>query len=187
MSTSDNLKESEPKSEDLLQIKPVGKMDMRSITSKKNALKTGRYAKDGAIPLLCNDCYLRPIEKQGNGKCSFFKEGAVCCIDDKLKGICEQYDTRNPEDIKEILDELAHIYMLRVLKANWLATKDGGFVDKATDAQTKQLLNIIVLINDLSRKVVISAEETRSFRGGLSEMFRKVNVTQFGSGDSGGK
>ena len=148
--------------DDLFKIKSIdGKnivsADKRKIISPYNSTK---HFKDANIPAYCDQCVYRSVDTGGNGKCPKYEAGAVCSIRDDYIKIINQLDTRNPEDVKSMLDMIAKISFENVLMALTQAKMDGNIPDRNTKSEINTLLAVVKSINDLNTKVVVTEQKT---------------------------
>ena len=138
--------------DDLFKIKSInGKnivsADKRKIISPYNSTK---HFKDANIPAYCDQCVYRSVDTGGNGKCPKYEAGAVCSIRDDYIKIINQLDTRNPEDVKSMLDMIAKISFENVLMALTQAKMDGNIPDRNTKSEINTLLAVVKSINDIA-------------------------------------
>ena len=131
----------------------VVKEDKRKTISPFNSAK---HFKDANIPALCDQCIYRSIEEGGNGKCPKYEKGAVCAIREDFVKLLNSMDTRQPEDVKDMLDLIAKLSMENVLMALTQAKFDGNVPDRNTKSEINTLLNVIKAINDLNGKIVLT-------------------------------
>ena len=148
--------------DDLFKIKSIdGKnvvsTDKRKIISPYNSTK---HFKDANIPAYCDQCVYRSVDTGGNGKCPKYEAGAVCSIRDDYIKIINSLDTRNPEDVKSMLDMIAKISFENVLMALTQAKMDGNIPDRNTKSEINTLLAVVKSINDLNTKVVVTEQKT---------------------------
>ena len=148
--------------EKIFKIKPVGKggeviLDKRKTISPFNSAK---HLKSANIPALCDQCVYKSIEDGGNGKCPKYEKGAVCAIREDFVKFINELDTREPEDVKAMLDMIAKLSFENVLMALAESKFDGNIPDRNTKSEINTLLNVVKAINDLNSKIVIS-EKTR--------------------------
>ena len=151
------------------------KKDGRSITSKTNAMKHGKYA---TLPIYCNDCYYRAEDAGGNGKCAAYLKDSVCTVKDDIKKHCATYDTRDPETLKDITNDNIKLLQERVMFSVFTSGMDGNLLDKATNAQMNTLHQFIRLAKDLNGTVKITAEQSQTEGDAdfISNLFKKVSV-----------
>ena len=149
--------------------------DKRTTTSKYNALKHGRYAK---LPMYCDDCYYRSVEAGGNGKCKAYEAESLCGIRADIRKHCDAIDSRKPEALKKITDEMIHVLMERVLFAAFQANMDGNLVDKATNAQLHSLHQYIKLMKELEGTVKITATQAEGVDDAdeITKLFQQISV-----------
>lgn len=162
----------------------IVKEDKRSITSKYNALKTGKRA---ILPLLCNNCDLRPKEAGGIGGCIVYVKDSTCNVRADIRKYNEQFDTRNPEDMKQIVDDQVHLLLERVAFAEFRAGVEGGLLDKATLAQLNTLRDYVKLQNELMGSVKLTAieEQTIDVKDDIKKLFRSFTAEKIGGGVDG--
>ena len=96
--------------------------------------------------------FYRSIADGGNGKCPKYEAGAACAIRDDFVKFINELDTRNPEDLKEMLDMIAKLSFENVLMALTQSKLDGNIPDRNTKSEISTLLNIVKAINELSGK-----------------------------------
>ena len=162
--------------DDLFKIKPIGGKniiveDKRKTVSPFNSAK---HFKDANIPAYCDQCIYRSVDSGGNGKCPKYEKGAVCAIRDDFVKFINELDTREPEDIKSILDMLVKLSFENVLMALTQAKMDGNIPDRNTKSEINSLLSIVKSINDLNSKVTISEEKRYSKEGDIENIFRQI-------------
>jgi len=160
----------------------VVKIDQRKVTSKYNAVKHGVYAN---FPLLCNNCDLRPKETGGIGGCNVYQKDSTCNVRKDIRKYNEQFDTRDPEQLKHIVDDQIHLLLERVAFAEFRAGVEGGLLDKATLAQTHELRDFIKLQHELMGSVKITAieEENLDVKNDIRKLFRSVTAEKTGGVD----
>jgi hypothetical protein len=169
--------------DDLFKIKSInGKnivsADKRKIISPYNSTK---HFKDANIPAYCDQCVYRSVDTGGNGKCPKYEAGAVCSIRDDYIKIINQLDTRNPEDVKSMLDMIAKISFENVLMALTQAKMDGNIPDRNTKSEINTLLAVVKSINDLNTKVVVTEQKTIDDKtGDISSIFRQIKAQKSG-------
>ena len=120
--------------------KPVIKEDKRKTISPFNSAK---HLKTANIPALCDQCVYRSIDEGGNGKCPKYEKGAACAIRDDFVKFIEDLDTRNPEDLKAMMDMLAKLSFENVLMALTQSKMDGNIPDRNTKSEVNTLLGIV--------------------------------------------
>lgn len=151
----------------------VASEDKRKTLSPYNSAK---HFKEANIPALCDQCVYRSIEEGGNGKCPKYEKGAVCAIRKDFITLINNLDTREPEDVKNMLDLIAKLSMENVLMALTQAKFDGNVPDRNTKSEINTLLNIIKTINELNSKIVLT-EKTEFGKGGdISSIFRQIKA-----------
>jgi len=158
--------------------KNVVSTDKRKIISPYNSTK---HFKDANIPAYCDQCIYRSVDTGGNGKCPKYEKGAICSIRDDFVKIINQIDTRNPDDIKSMLDMIAKISFENVLMALTQAKMDGNIPDRNTKSEINTLLAIVKSINDLNTKIVITEKsETNDKTGDITSIFKQIKAQRSG-------
>ena len=162
----------------IFRIKPVGNTKLvvenkRKTVSPFNSTKNLKFAN---IPALCDQCVYRSIEDGGNGKCPKYEAGAVCAIRDDFVKFIAGLDTREPEDVKAMLDMLVKLSFENVLMALTQAKMDGNIPDRNTKSEINSLLNIVKSINDLNSKISITEEKRYSKEGDIENIFRQIKA-----------
>ena len=164
--------------DDLFKIKPIGNMNVvvenkRKTVSPFNSAKNLKYAN---IPALCDQCVYRDIESGGNGKCPKYEKGAVCAIRDDFVKFINELDTREPEDVKAMLDMLVKLSFENVLMALTQSKMDGNIPDRNTKSEINSLLNIVKSINDLNSKITMTEEKRYTKEGDIENIFRQIQA-----------
>jgi len=164
--------------EDLFKIKPVGKTTTVVENKRKTVspFNSAKHLKTANIPALCDQCVYRSVEDGGNGKCPKYEKGAVCVIREDFLGFIKELDTREPEDIKSMLDMLVKLSFENVLMALTQAKMDGNIPDRNTKSEINSLLSIVKSINDLNSKVTISEEKRYTKEGDIENIFRQIKA-----------
>jgi len=163
---------------DIFKIKPVGKggeviLDKRKTVSPFNSAK---HLKSANIPALCDQCVYKSIEDGGNGKCPKYEKGAVCAIREDFVRFINELDTRNPEDVKAMLDMLAKLSFENVLMALAESKFDGNIPDRNTKSEINTLLNVVKAINDLNSKIVLSEKTKYDSKGDIESIFKQIKA-----------
>lgn len=164
---------------DLFKIKPIGGKnivveDKRKTVSPFNSAK---HFKDANIPAYCDQCMYRSIDSGGNGRCPKYELGAICAIREDFIKVINQIDTRNPEDVKAMLDMIAKLSFENVLMALTQAKMDGNIPDRNTKSEINTFLNIVKSLTDLSTKIMIT--ETTSLddkTGDITSIFKQIKA-----------
>ena len=164
---------------DLFKIKPIdGKNivveDKRKTISPFNSAK---HFKDANIPAYCDQCMYRSIESGGNGRCPKYEKGAICTVREDFIKVINQIDTRNPEDVKAMLDMIAKLSFENVLMALTQAKMDGNIPDRNTKSEINTFLNIVKSLTELSTKIMIT--ETKSVddkTGDITSIFKQIKA-----------
>tara|TARA_R100000963_G_C4626677_1_gene92759 strand:+ start:517 stop:1041 length:525 start_codon:yes stop_codon:yes gene_type:complete len=167
----------------LFKIKPIGNKsivveDKRKTISPFNSAK---HFKTANIPALCDQCVYRSLEDGGNGKCPKYEAGAVCAIREDFVKFINELDTRNPEDLKSMIDMIAKISFENVLMALTQAKMDGNIPDRNTKSEIKTLLEIVKSINDLNSKIVVTEKQEYTKEGDIANIFRQIRAQKSGN------
>ena len=149
------------KDEEIFKIKPVGNKNIVVEDKRKtiSPFNSAKHFKAANIPALCDQCVYKSIEAGGNGKCPKYEEGAVCAIREDFLKFINELDTRNPEDLKAMIDMLAKISFENVLMALTQAKMDGNIPDRNTQSQTNTLINLIKLMSEVSNKITVTEKK----------------------------
>ncbi len=163
---------------EIFKIKPVGKggevvLDKRKTVSPFNSAK---HLKSANIPALCDQCVYKSIDDGGNGKCPKYEKGAVCAIREDFVKFINELDTRQPEDVKAMLDMLAKLSFENVLMALAESKFDGNIPDRNTKSEINTLLNVVKAINDLNSKIVISEKTRYDNKGDIESIFKQIKA-----------
>ena len=164
--------------DNIFKIKPVGNMKLvvenkRKTVSPFNSAKNLKFAN---IPALCDQCVYRDIESGGNGKCPKYEKGAVCAIRDDFVKFINELDTREPEDVKAMLDMLAKLSFENVLMALAESKFDGNIPDRNTKSEINTLLNVVKSINELNSKIVLSEKTKYDSKGDIESIFKQIKA-----------
>ena len=163
---------------DIFKIKAIGNMNVVSEDKRKtiSPFNSAKHFKDANIPALCDQCVYRSIEEGGNGKCPKYEKGAVCAIRSDFIKLLNTLDTRNPEDVKDMLDLIAKLSMENVLMALTKAKFDGNVPDRNTKSEINTLLNIMKAINDLNSKIILTEKTEYGKTGDIASIFRQIKA-----------
>lgn len=153
--------------------KNVVKEDKRKTVSPFNSAK---HLKTANIPALCDQCVYRSIDDGGNGKCPKYEKGAACGIRDDFVKFIGELDTRNPEDLKAMMDMLAKLSFENVLMALTQSKMDGNIPDRNTKSEVNTLLGIVKSINDLNSKIEITETTEYDKSGDIANIFRQIKA-----------
>jgi hypothetical protein len=162
----------------LFKIKPIGKggkvvLDKRKTVSPFNSAKHLRTAN---IPAYCDQCVYRSIDTGGNGKCPKYEAKAICAIREDFVKFINELDTRNPEDVKSMLDMLAKLSFENVLMALAESKFDGNIPDRNTKSEINTLLNVVKSINELNSKIVLSEKTKYDSKGDIESIFKQIKA-----------
>ena len=168
-------------SDDIFKIEPVGNKDLVVENKRKtiSPFNSAKHLKTANIPALCDQCVYRSIEDGGNGKCPKYEAGAVCAIRNDFINLINTLDTRNPEDLKSMMDMLSKLSFENVLMALTQAKMDGNIPDRNTKSEVNTLLGIVKSINDLNAKIVVT-EKTEYRQGDIENIFRQIKAQRSG-------
>ena len=162
----------------IFKIKPIGNTKLvvenkRKTISPFNSAKNLKFAN---IPALCDQCVYRSVEDGGNGKCPKYEAGAVCAIRDDFVKFIAELDTREPEDVKAMLDMLVKLSFENVLMALTQAKMDCNIPDRNTKSEINSLLSIVKSIHDLNSKISITEEKRYTKEGDIENIFRQIKA-----------
>ena len=155
----------------------IASEDKRKTLSKFNAAK---HFKTANIPALCDQCVYRSIETGGNGKCPKYEAGAACGIRDDFVQFINEIDTRNPEDLKSMMDMIAKLSFENVLMALTQSKLDGNIPDRNTKSEINTLLNVVKSINDMNSKIVVTEKAEYNKEGDIANIFRQIKAQKSG-------
>jgi hypothetical protein len=153
--------------------KLLGTVDKRKSVSAFNAAKHLRSAE---LPALCNDCIYRSIDSGGNGKCPKYELDASCAIREDIQKVIGDMDTRDPEQLKGILDYLVKLYTEQIFVALGESKMDGNIPDRNTNAQLNSLLKIINTMVELSGKVEIKETQVFDEKNIMKSIFKEMTA-----------
>ena len=153
--------------------KLVASVDKRKSISSFNAAKHLRSAE---LPALCNDCIYRSVETGGNGKCPKYEADATCAIRADIQKVVGDMDTRDPEQLKGILDYLVKLYTEQIFVALGESKMDGNIPDRNTNAQLNSLLKIINTMVELSGKVEIKETQVFDEKNIMKSIFKEMTA-----------
>jgi len=163
--------------EDIFKIEAVGNKNFVQENKRKtiSPFNSAKHMKTANLPALCDQCVYRSIDDGGNGKCPKYEAGAVCAIRNDFVNMINSLDTRNPEDLKSMMDMLAKLSFENVLMALTQAKMDGNIPDRNTKSEVNTLLGIVKSINDLNAKIVVT-EKTEYRQGDIENIFREIKA-----------
>jgi len=167
--------------DDLFKIKPLDgtvSVDKRKTVSPFNSVK---HLKTANIPALCDQCIYRSIDDGGNGKCPKYEKASVCTVREDFVKFINDLDTRNPEDLKGMMDMIAKLSFENVLMALTQSKMDGNIPDRNTKSEINTLLSVVKSINDLNSKIVVSEEAKFDKSGDIESIFRQIKAQKSGS------
>ena len=169
-------------SHDLFKIKSIGGKDVVSADKRKliSPFNSTKHFKAANIPALCDQCVYRSVADGGNGKCPKYEAGAVCAIREDFLKFINELDTRDPEDVKAMMDMLAKISFENVLMALTQAKMDGNIPDRNTKSEIKTLLDIVKSINDLNSKITITEQKEYNKEGDIANIFKQIKAQKSG-------
>jgi hypothetical protein len=149
------------------------KMNKHKIISPYNSAKHLKYAK---LPAECNKCVYRSEEEGGNGRCPKYEKDAACAVRKDIKGFLDNINTRNPEDLKMLLDTMGKEMAENVFLALVHAQMDGNIPDRNAISQQNAFLNIAKLLVELGEKITVTEKKTYGDDGNLEELFRQLEL-----------
>jgi len=163
------------KKEPSIRLKPDNKVviNKHKTVSPYNSAKHLKYAK---LPAECDKCIYRSEEEGGNGRCPKFEKGAACAVRKDIKNFLDQINTRNPEDLKMLLDTMAKEMGENVFLALVQAQMDGNIPDRNAISQQNAFLNIAKLMVELGSKITVTEKKSFDDEGNLEELFRQLEV-----------
>ena len=161
------------KREPSIRLKPDNTVEINKhkTVSPYNSAKHLKYAK---LPAECNKCIYRSEEEGGNGRCPKYEKDAACAIRKDIKQFLDQINTRNPEDLKMLLDTMAKEMGENVFLALVQAQMDGNIPDRNSISQQNAFLNIAKLLVELGSKITVTEKKSFDENGDLEELFRQL-------------
>jgi hypothetical protein len=88
----------------------------------------------------------------------------------------DQINTRNPEDLKMLLDTMAKEMGENVFLALVQAQMDGNIPDRNAISQQNAFLNIAKLLVELGSKITVTEKKSFDEEGNLEELFRQLEL-----------
>lgn len=172
---------------DIFKIKPLPNSTKNLVVENKrktvSPYNRAKHFKAANIPALCDQCVYRSIDTGGNGKCPKYEEGAVCAIRKDFITFINELDTRNPEDLKTMIDTIAKIVFENVLMALTQAKMDGNIPDRNTKSEINTLLNVVKSLTDLNSKITVTEKAEYNKEGDIANIFRQIKAQKSGSND----
>lgn len=147
--------------------------DKRKRVSKYNRFAHGQSTD---LPAYCDTCVFRSKESGGGGQCPKYKEGSTCVLRKDLAEMFATYSTREPEDLKNITDQLIKLKLEDVYMAELISRMDGNLPDKSSRAELNSLVQLLKLSKDLNIVEIKATETTKTGADGLEEIMRQVIV-----------
>ena len=105
-----------------------------------------------------------------------YEAGAVCAIREDFVKFINELDTRNPEDVKNMLDMIAKLSFENVLMALTQSKLDGNIPDRNTKSEINTLLNIVKSINELNSKITVTEQKEYDKEGDIANIFRQIKA-----------
>ena len=164
---------------DIFKIEPIGNKNLVVENKHKTVspFNSAKHLKTANLPALCDQCVYRSVESGGNGKCPKYEAGAVCAIRKDFVNMINLIDTRNPEDLKAMIDMIAKLSFENVLMALTQAKMDGNIPDRNTKSEINTLLNVVKAINDLNTKVVVTEGQAFDEKtGDITSIFKQIKA-----------
>ena len=167
------------KKEPTMKLKKDGEvvLNKHKTVSPYNSAKHLKYAK---LPAECDKCIYRSEDEGGNGRCPKYEKGAACAVRKDIKNFLDQINTRNPEDLKMLLDTMAKEMGENVFLALVQAQMDGNIPDRNSISQQNAFLNIAKLLVELGSKVTVTEKKSYDENGDLEELFRQLEFKEGG-------
>lgn len=132
----------------------------------------------GSITPLCNDCPMKPVNEGGNGKCTEYIEDSACIIRKDIKKAVENYKTRDPVEILElvIVDFENNFEDIQFLSA---IERMSGETNQELTKRKKLHIDLARLVNELkSRKSKIEIEQKTISDDVKTEISRIIRMEQ---------
>ena len=104
----------------------------------------------------------------------------MCAIREDFVKFINDLDTRNPEDLKAMIDMIAKLSFENVLMALTQAKMDGNIPDRNTKSEINTLLQIVKSLNDLNNKIVVTERTEFDKTGDISNIFRQIKARKSG-------
>lgn len=150
-------------------------IDERSLTSRFNTLKTGKFA--NLQTLKCNECDAKPAELGGTGQCKYYGKDLICYYDIKHAKMYDNLDTRKVSDIQTHVDIQVFQNAVLAQRAIALANMAGGIPDKVAHRQGAELREWLKFAQLLATPK-ITAKKTERFTSGdeFTEIIKELYV-----------
>lgn len=144
--------------------------DKRQVTSAANALGEGKQAR---LPFYCDTCVLRPSDVGGSvGGCPVYEKGSICTVDTKYEEFIEKWNTRDPDQLRDLVDTDIKTLKSRINKSDLLSAADGGIPDKNTLAYWNTLLRFYEFATRLQQPArIVAGRETKDGEGNFIREF----------------
>lgn len=126
------------------------------------------------IPTLnCATCF-------NSGTCEHYQNGALCYYKDSLK----QFDTRDPEDAKDALAEIANIAMERLSTAYLSERLNGGMPQKEVTKLMTDAFNYVAKLKEIedSTKAIVAERKTVVLPNGKTEVRESLQANPTSNG-----
>lgn len=151
--------------------------DKLKTSNVANRFKDGKYAR---LPFYCDTCVLRPKDAGGSvGGCPVYEKGSICTVDTKYEEFIEKWDTRKPDQLRDLIDTDIKTLKSRINKSDLLSATDGGIPDKNTLAYWNTLLRYYEFANRLQQPArIVAGREIKDGEGNF--------IREFFSSDSRG-
>jgi len=147
------------KNDKIFKIKPIGNTNIVVEDKRKtiSPFNSAKHFKEANIP-------------------PKYEKGAVCGIRKDFISFINELDTRNPEDLKGMIDMVAKLTFENVLMTLTQAKFDGNVPDRNSKSEINTLLNIVKSMNDLNSKITITEKKEFSKEGDISSIFRQIKA-----------
>ncbi|MFH8092805.1 MAG: hypothetical protein QXM38_02585 [Candidatus Aenigmatarchaeota archaeon] len=132
----------------------------RFVKGNLAAFKHGMRARRFKI-IDCDSCYIRD-------RCSFYQAGAICAF---KKIIIKKYNTRNVEQLINLMwNELEDIDR-RLEVAKWYEVKDGGMLDKNIDRLLLVKIHLMKVLGEMYQSPTIVQKIEKTHQSAILEKF----------------
>lgn len=153
------------------------KHDKRAEISAFNAIKSLKYSKKLAAH--CNDCQFRIRDEGGLGGCHAYEKDAVCSVRKDIKKFTELYDTRKPDELRQMIDILYKFVFENTIQGLLSDRFRGNVVDKNSIALVNALTSLSKVQNELGRTGDIEVSETQLFsKNNISSIIKKIRIAK---------
>lgn len=152
------------------------KVDGRSLTSKFNAFKHGKYSN---LPMQCNLCDHRPVDLSGTGKCQYYQADSICVVDKDYRQLYEELDTR---DTNQVGDAIGRLFKKMGSKLEYIEFRnslEGGTPDRTFFHLAEMTLKYGNLLKELNRsEIQVKETSIQSDGKDIWAVIRQAHVNQ---------